>query len=344
MGSGKVSTMVKTMEEFAAATGISRPTVSKYFNDPASVRPATRARIEAALKRLNYRPNLFAVNFNRRQPKTFGMIVPSLIDPFYAGLVERIELRALKDGYWTIVLSSHGTRTMEARAVRTLLSLRVAGAIIAPLGMSSQISPLSQLAASLPLVVLDARVDVSAAFVGTDNFRSIGLIVDYLIRTGEPPCYFDMPNMNGNAEERRRGYVQAMERADAEPVVIPSSRESWNFEAEGFEQANRLFGAKALPSRTILCASDRTAFGVMSAANEHNLRVSRENGDIRVAGHDDHPLSKFASPSLTTVGQESEQIANRAVDTLIGRISGSIAPRSHQVHLFEAKLQMRNSA
>ena len=81
---------IKTMEEFSAVTGLSRPTVSKYFNDPASVRPATRERIEKAIEQLDYQPNLFAVNFNRRRPKAIGMIVPSLIDPFYAALVEQV--------------------------------------------------------------------------------------------------------------------------------------------------------------------------------------------------------------------------------------------------------------
>ena len=60
----KPAPKIKTMEAFSAASGISRATVSKYFNDPDSVRPATRERIEKALKTLRYRPNLFAVNFN----------------------------------------------------------------------------------------------------------------------------------------------------------------------------------------------------------------------------------------------------------------------------------------
>ena len=123
----KARPKIKTMEEFSAASGISRATVSKYFNDPDSVRPSTRERIEKATKTLRYRPNLFAVNFNRKNRKTLGMIVPSLTDPFFAGLVERVELRAMQDGFWTIVLSSHGERAMEVRAIQTILSLRVAG-------------------------------------------------------------------------------------------------------------------------------------------------------------------------------------------------------------------------
>jgi LacI family repressor for deo operon, udp, cdd, tsx, nupC, and nupG len=316
---------IKTMEEFSAASGISRPTVSRYFNDPESVRPATRERIENALKELRYRPNLFAVNFNRRSPKTLGMIVPVLTDPFFAGLVELVEARALREGYWAIFLTSHG-------------------AIVAPLGVSSDLKLLRELKRSVPLVLLDSRVDMDASFVGTDNFQSVGLIVDYLLRTGEPPCFFESPSVNQNAVERRQAYVDAMKRHGAEPMSVRAPSEGWSFEAVGFEQAIRYFSLDALPRRTILCSTDRTAFGVLAAASQRGLRVSRSGdpGDIRVAGHDDHPLSRFASPPLTTVAQNSAEMANQAVDLLA---SGEVETRSvKEVKLLEAKLVMRDSA
>ena len=69
---------IRNMEEFAAVTGLSRPTVSKYFNDPDSVRSSTRTRIEAALERYDFRPNIYAVNQNRRLTKNIGIVVPYL--------------------------------------------------------------------------------------------------------------------------------------------------------------------------------------------------------------------------------------------------------------------------
>lgn len=290
--------------------------------------------------------NLFAVNFNRKNPKILGMIVPSLTDPFFAGLIESAEQRAMQDGYWTIILSSHGQRAMEARAIQTIMSLRVAGAIVAPLGVSSDLALLTELSASFPLVLLDARVDLPAAFVGTDNFQSVALMVDYLHRSGSPPCYFDMPNVNRNAQERKQAYLEAMRRAGSEPLVVPSPSDSWDFEAAGFDQAKEYFATKTLPSRTILCANDRTAFGVMAAATYFGLKVSRAGSpnDIRVAGHDDHPLSRFASPPLTTVAQDHVRMANLAVDLLAGRIANEGRPTSANIRLLEAKLIMRDTA
>ena len=140
----------------------------------------------------------------------------------------------------------------------------------------------------------------------------------------------------------------AMEKWGSEPKIVAPPTQSWAFEAVGFEQANLAFGAGALPSRTILCANDRTAFGVMAAATQRGLRVSRDaKADLRVAGHDDHPLSRFASPSLTTVAQDFDRMATLAVDMLISRLAESKESKKeqpHEVHLLEAKLIMRDSA
>ena len=73
---------IKNMEEFASASGISRPTLSKYFNDPLSVRASTKATIEGALEKYEYHPNIYAINQNRVKTKNIGLVVPNLTDPF----------------------------------------------------------------------------------------------------------------------------------------------------------------------------------------------------------------------------------------------------------------------
>ncbi len=82
---------IKNMEDFASVCGISRPTLSKYFNAPDSVRKSTRFKIEAALEKFDYRPNIYAINQNRRQTKNIGLVVPNLTDPFFAGIARTIE-------------------------------------------------------------------------------------------------------------------------------------------------------------------------------------------------------------------------------------------------------------
>ena len=90
---------IRNMEEFAAVSGISRPTLSKYFNDHDSVRRSTRERIEKALARHDYRPNIYAINQNRRTTKNIGIVVPNLADPFFTEIGRLVELACIEAGY-----------------------------------------------------------------------------------------------------------------------------------------------------------------------------------------------------------------------------------------------------
>lgn len=337
---------IRTMEEFAVASGLSRPTVSKYFDNPESVKPATRARIEKAIKDYDYRPNLFAVSLNRKNPKNIGLIVPHISDPFYAEIVRQIELRCLAEGYWTFVISSHGDRQLEARAMRTLLSLNIAGVLMAPLGFDTDVKLLENLSNSVPVVFLDNSIG-DKPFVGTDNRQSINIITDYLCRTGEHPCFLEMPQVNQNALERRDAYIATMERLGLEPITLPIPARNWTFEQAGYEEASQILDKGGFPTRTVLCANDRLAFGVISAAFERRRRVGRDgDSDLRVAGHDDHPLSRFTCPPLTTVAQDYQGIATAGVDMLFERIGERPSEDSSQSNIkrLDARLIMRHSA
>ena len=336
---------IKNMEEFAKVCEISRPTLSKYFNNPQSVRNTTRTKIEAALEEFDYRPNIFAINQNRKLTKTIGILVPYLADPFFAELVRMIERLCIATGYWPIVFSAHGDQELENNALSTLQSLRPAGALIAPLGRRSDFDAVRRFAEEVPTVVFDSHVDVGQAFVGSNNFQSIGLMVDYLCRSGEPPCFFEMPPVNPNANKRREAYIQSMERLGHDPKVLQVNGSGWEFERIGMEEGERLIISRALPSNTVLCSNDRLAVGFVAAAYQNGLRVGRGPGcALRVAGHDNHPWSQFTSPPLTTVSQDYTAIAERSISILFNLIHEGSLPEDRQVILFDGKLVLRSSA
>lgn len=333
------------MEEFAALSGVSRPTVSKYFNDPGSVRVSTRRRIEEALERYDYSPNIFAMNQNRRATRNIGIVVPYLADPFFAEIVRNIEWRCIEEGYLPILFSSHGQVELEKNVLATLRSLKPAGALIAPLGRVSDLETIQSFTNDVPTVIFDSELAAGAAFVGSDNFQSIGAMVDYLCDSGEPPCFLEMPPVNPNARKRRESYRLAMERRDLEPHFVSIGAGGWDFEQVGLTEGKRLIAERKLPTDTVLCSNDRIAIGFMAAAYEKGLRVGRGPGcALRIAGHDDHPWSRFTCPPLTTVAQDYTGIAERSVETLFKLLNADARPEPVSATFLPGRLICRESA
>jgi DNA-binding LacI/PurR family transcriptional regulator len=338
---------VRTMEELATLSGVSRPTLSKYFNDPTSVRQSTRERIEDALSRYDYTPNVYAINQNRHITRNIGIVVPYLADPFFAEVARNLEPLCADAGFNPILLSSHGDPDREVQNLESLRGIRPAGVLLAPLGRRSRHDDLRAFSEDVPTVLFDCDVDgVGDAFFGSNNAQSIGLAVEYLARTGEAPAFFEMRSApNPNANKRRAAYEGAMRGLGWEPMIIAVDGLGWNFEEIAFDAAGRLFAARSLPSDTLLCSNDRLAIGVLAAAYEHGYRVGIGHGHaLRVAGHDDHPYARFTCPSLTTVAQDYDQIAGGSLDLLVSVIASGERPDAKRSNLFEGKLVLRKSA
>lgn len=338
---------IKNMEEFAVLSGISRPTLSKFFNDPTSVRESSRKRIEAALERYDYQPNLYAINQNRRLTKNIGIVVPYLADPFFAEIARTIEAHILETGYRPVLLGSHGTAEQEIENLANLRLIKPAGVLLAPLGRPSDQDRIAAFCEEVPTVLFDTNIDrAKTPFVGSNNDQSIGLIVEYLCRTGAPPAFFEMKTpANPNAHKRRRAYLATMERLNHPPHLIQASGEGWEFEEIGFREGSRVVRDRNLPTDTILCSNDRLAIGLLSAAYEAGIKVGLgAECSLRVAGHDDHPFSRYTCPTLTTVAQDYESIARQSAETLMGLIEGECLGDSHRNTLFDGRLVMRGSA
>lgn len=338
---------IRNMEDFAAASGISRPTVSKYFNDPQSVRPTTRAKIEEALERYDYRPNIYAINQNRRRTKNIGLVVPNLTDPFFAAISRTMESLIVQAGFNPFLLSSHEGPDQEVTNLDSLRAIKPAGVLLAPLGRASHADMLADFAQDIPTVLFDANVDgVGEAFFGSDNKQSVGLIVDYLCRSGEPPTFFELEHpVNPNAYRRRNAYISAMERLSQSPMFIRVPGEDWNFEEIGYREGLRILKEGKSPTNTILCSNDRLAIGLLAAAFESGIQVGLGvHSPLRIAGHDDHPFARYTCPGLTTIAQDYGAIGTRSVQTILNLIESDQSSCTRKVTLFEGRLVMRGSA
>lgn len=321
---------IATMSELSKAIGISRPTLSRFFQDPSTVRASTSEKIRERLEGVDYVYNFIATRQNRKTTGLIGVIIPYYKDLFFASLLEAIERAAQGTGFTVITQSSNGTAQGEAMSVSRLRSMGADGAIIAPLGFESSTEAFQLASEDFPIVFADSRPAhpiEGTDFVGTDNTQSVAAVVEYLCRTGDAPVFLGMPDLNSNALEREEAYVSKILSLGLEPRLVTANGTptSWQFEAYGFGVMDGHFSHQRHISDTILCANDRIAIGAISAANKHGLfsdAIDRDKGKLRIAGHDDHPLSRYMLPALTTAAQDIDGIGEDAVRLLLERVRG----------------------
>lgn len=121
--------------------------------------------------------------------------------------------------------------------------------------------------------------------------------------------------------------------------------EGWDLEEIGFNEGKRVLTSGELSTNTVFCSNDRLAIGFLSAAYESGLRVGHGEGcDLRVAGHDNHPFSRFTCPTLTTISHNYSAITTTSVETIMAVIDSETRPDRRESILFDGELIMRASA
>lgn len=340
---------INTMEELSVAIGVSRPTLSRFFQDPSLIKENTVARIEEGLAQVEYVPNFFATRLNRKSTGMIGVIIPYFNDLFFTKLLEAIERAAMAAGFRVLTKCSHSDPAIEAQALESFMAMNVDGALVVPLGNQSDVRSYERLQSRVPSLLVDSRPDtmLELDYVGTNHVQSMGLAVEYLCRVGGPPVFLAMPRVNFNALGHEQSYIAKMEELGLAPSIIGAEavNDLGHYEAHGLAVLDKAFSMGELTDQSILCANDRVAIGALKAASQHGLEPgAMRRGGLRIMGHDDYPLCPFLIPSLTTVEQNLEGIGRRAVSLLADKIHGKNTSDAQIVDLFEGALIVRESA
>lgn len=333
---------VVTMNDVARAAGLSRTTVSKYFNGHTSLKPATRELIEQVCSALHYVPDLHAVSLVKGRSRLIGVILPVIADAFYGEVLRHMQDQAAAAGLQLVVLCSHNDAATEEAAILTLRSMKVQGLVITAVASDRNRGLYANLAQEMRIVFLDSYVEADCNFVMNDNVQSMGLLVAHLIAQGCAPAYLSAPAVaRPSHDERLDGYTRAMEAAGLAPrlVPIPADVLTWDFEAFALEHVGRWLQSgdwQRNQRDALICATDRLALGAMAALR----RIGKEPGrDMLFVGHDDVPMCGFVSPALTTARQDLEAIGRAAIDCLTQALGTSLYQKR-----FPARLIVRESA
>lgn len=326
-----------TIRDVARVAGVSPATVSRFTNGSLALPDATANRIRAAIRDLDYRPNVLAKSFSLGQSRTLGLVVPDIVNPFFAQLASAAEREASDHGYHLILCSTESDPERELAYLKHLQVKRLDGIVFVT--EHAREGPLTELVARTEnLVLVDEDVPgFTGRRVFSDNQRGGALATQHLLGLGHRRiAYIGGPPDLMSAQERLAGHLQAMKEhgihADARLRYDGPYRQ-----ATGREALRAFLEASPRPT-AVFAASDATAIGVLSEARARGIRVPH---DLSLVGFDGISITEMLYPALTTVKQRIEELGRFGVQALVGILNGTAC--AHEVERLPVELVVRES-
>lgn len=330
-----------SIKKVAEVAGVSVGTVSHVITGSVPVSEPLRAKVQAAIRKLNYHPNHVARSLKTSKTWTLGIIVPDLTISFFPQVISGAEAAARARDYSLIAVNSNDDGERQKSLLSLLRSQRVEGILLV---VAAAPTPLNQISlmidAGIPIVCLDRipdRVPVDSVSVEDQDAAQLG--VKHLIDMGHRRiAIVTGPLALKNERRRLQGYRQALQGAGIpleESLIWPGNLRTADIAAMCRER----LAASPLPD-AVFCTNGPTALGVLRAFRDRGLSTPR---DIAFATFDELTVDDIFTPSITTIVQPAYDIGYRAAEILLDRISGPASVQSVTLRL-PAHLEIRASS
>ena len=331
--------MTPTIKLIAKKADVSIATVSRALNNDSKVKLETREKILSISRELNYKPNLIARSFVKKTTNIIGLILPDISDEFFTEIIRGVDEVSYKNGFYTMVASSHGYRTLAESFLAFANTGLIGGAIILMSTFSEDIKK-ALLQSKIPIVLISGgKEDLGYATVAIDSYQGAFNITEYLIlkKGFKKIAHITGPVDNDDSFLRKKGFVEACKKHN---INVPKQFiANGDFTKEsGYHNFIQLYNQTERP-QAIFAANDMMALGCYEAIGYLNLDIPE---DIALVGFDDIFISQYLNPGLTTVRVQIEEVGKAAAELLIEKFNGT-NDKLHPIVKIPTDLIVRNS-
>lgn len=302
-----------TIRDVAERARVSVASVSRVLTGAGVVAEPTRLKVMEAVEALSYVPHSGARSLSTSRTDTVGVILPDLFGEFFSELIRGMDVAARAAGLHLIVSSSHDDAIDAAAAIRSMRG-RVDGLIVlSPHLDASNLA--ANLAGRLPVLLMNGGSnEAGRPSIVVDNRGGAQAAVEHLLSLGyRRIAHIGGPVGNLEARDRQAGYVEAMQVAGCEPLIVPG-----DFNQASGHQAMRALLAEGVRPEAVFAGNDMMAVGALLAMQEAGVRVPE---DVALVGFDDVPIAALVRPALTTMRIEIAETGRRAVERLVALIA-----------------------
>lgn len=329
--------MQYTIKDIAKKANVSIATVSRVINDRGGYSEETKQKILAITHKLGYSQNKSAVSLVSKKSDLLGIIMPQYATIFYGDIISGIEDEAYQRGY-NVILTHAGVDGSRMKESITLMKERnVDGFIIFSVDLSAdEINLIKH--HNIPCVLLSAdTVSGDIPFIKVNDEEAIADTTSYLIKHGSQKLAL----IGVNPEDRIAGKarIKGFKKSVVHHQLTCSDKDIY-FGDYGFDSGKKNMEGiiqAGLGYDGIVCASDETALGVMSACSEAGIKIPNE---LSVIGYDNSLAARMSTPALTTVSQPFHEMGSEAINMLIKIIDKHERVKSKIV---KHKIVVRNS-
>jgi LacI family transcriptional regulator len=333
--------MAATIVDVARRAGVSTATVSRVMSGAAVARPATRDRVLAAVRELDYSPSAVARALKRRETRTLGLLVTDIANPFFPLVVRAVEGEAHARGYGVVFGNAADDPERELAYLDLLLERRVDGLIVASARATRRHA--ERLArVPVPVVLLNSDAPGTGALpsIATDHRLGGRLGAEHLLGLGHRSiAHVTAPIGHAAAAlDRRLGIGDAMRTAGIDPATLLVVDGGGTVEG-GAAAVPALLSATPRPT-AVIGFNDLTAIGLLRGFRAAGLRVPE---DTSVVGFDDIELAAWTDPPLTTVRQPTEELGRWAVTRIADVLADAERPGGPSRVILEPTLVVRGT-
>ena len=331
-----------TIYDVASKANVSAMTVSRVINNTGRISDRTRAKVKQVMDELGYVPNSMARSLVLQQTKLLSLLILDITNPFYTTLARGAEDAAMQAGYKLILSNSDEYFEKEKAYVDILLSMRVDGVLIAPVGNDSTENLTKFRQHGVPFVLLDREVpNIESDRVVGDSLEGAQRLVDYLIGIGHRRIALLNGSMNvSTARHRYMGYVESLKcnNLPFDENLVVELGYSHIASTDSMNIINTLVTLDNTPT-TIFAANNSIALATVRALREAGIDVPNE---MSVACFDEMETSTTLDPFLTFVAQPAYQFGYLGMQLLIDRIQQK-TPQAWQTITLPSELMIRQS-
>ncbi len=329
--------MTATIRDIAEYAGVSVSTVSRVLNDKPDVKEETRQKVNEAINRLGYSPNLAARGLVLQKASVIGFITSDITNPNFPELARGVVAQARKHGFSVMFFDANKDSRVEKEAIELLRSKQVDG-IILNFGetVSDELKKLK--AENFPIVQIYRRkVSTGISTVALDNIGSGYAATSYLAELGHWRIgHITTGEGFQSGYERLKGYRKGLSGAGISfnTALVQVGVNSID---SGKECMMNLLKLDQKPT-AVFVSHDVMAVGAYEAIYSAGLNIPE---DISVVGHDNNILSRSVWPRLTTIDTHKSELGKAGVDLLIEEIENE-APLNEE-RVFASELIIRKS-